>query len=234
METEYNKTIYEHTLNKLQNVLVYRDNGILTNNMGYLDGSLTLANIQDDITNKRMIRYEILKKFYEDLTSKFMSKKITNFKIYIDPKKIWNGTYLNFKLVIDDKMFTPLISNSSILIDYDDNDILKIILPYIKGLITLNEETSLLNNDFYESLLVNLVGGKKPIFSISGDGVNLIKYDPQTKNDEYQLKKLFNYYASHQNEILERVDVYDNVALLPYRTDLSKRKALSIYKRGIK
>ena len=123
METEYNKTIYEHTLNKLQNVLVYRDNGILTNNMGYLDGSLTLANIQDDITNKRMIRYEILKKFYEDLTSKFMSKKITNFKIYIDPKKIWNGTYLNFKLVIDDKMFTPLISNSSILIDYDDNDI---------------------------------------------------------------------------------------------------------------
>ena len=42
------------------------------------------------------------------------------------------------------------------------------------------------------------------------------------------------YFQEHYSEILSKVSVYNNESLDKYRTDLNKRKALAIYKRGIK
>lgn len=67
---------------------------------------------------------------------------------------------------------------------------------------------------------------------INGDGVSID--DEHSLKEKYLYDKLVNYYLLNKDDILRNIKVFNNEALDPYRTNLSKRKALSIYKRGIK
>ena len=225
-------TIYEIYKIKLNSAMKYEDYGSLSKNVGYLPGSITLKKINDEIENKRRLRYEVLKKFYDDTTNKLLSNKITGFKMIIDSRKIFVDDFLNFKLEKNDFVAYPKISATNILENsYNDsiNKCLEIIFPYIKGLYQVKKESNLLDNSFYDLLYVKLMGCFKQIFTISGDGVNIVK-NPELNKNEYE--ELNRFLETYKTKILNNIKIFDNEALEPYRTDLTKRKVLSIYKRG--
>ena len=93
--------VSENLTNRLDNILRYSDFGKLSENIGYLSGSLTLEKINQEITNKRQVRYAVLKQLYDDITNKLIKYHIQNFKIYLDPRQIYNEDYLNLQLVIN-------------------------------------------------------------------------------------------------------------------------------------
>lgn len=174
-----------------------------------------LKKLEKDIINKRKIRYSVIKSFYDDATNELIKHKINNFKLYVDSKEIFKESKLN------------------LVISYqgDKDSCREIITPYITKIENFRKVDSLLDNNFYHKLLFSFPGIYQPIFMINGDGV-LID-DEYILNEKYLYDKLVNYYLL-KDDILRNIKVFNNEALLPYQTDLSKRKALSIYERGIK
>ena len=170
----------------------------------------------NDIINKRKIRYSVIKAFYDDATNALIKHKINNFKLYVDPKEIFKESKLN------------------LVISYqgDKDSCKEIITPYITKIENFRKVDSLLDNNFYHKLLISFPGVYQPIFMINGDGVSID--DEHSLKEKYLYDKLVNYYLLNKDDILRNIKVFNNEALLPYQTDLSKRKALSIYKRGIK
>ena len=67
--------ISENLTNRLDNILTYDEFGKLSENTGYLSGILTLEKINRDINNKRQIRYVVLKRLYDNITSKLIAYK---------------------------------------------------------------------------------------------------------------------------------------------------------------
>lgn len=216
METYIKINKLDRYISMLKDMQENEGMAILLENVGYVHGELNLKKIENDIINKRKIRYSVIKTFYDDATNALIKHKINNFKLYVDPKEIFKESKLN------------------LVISYqgDKTSCLEIITPYITKIENFNKEDNLLDNDFYHKLLVSFPGVYQPIFMINGDGVAI--------DDEYSLKekhlydKLVNYYLLNKDDILRNTKVFNNESLNPYRTDLSKRKALSIYKRGIK
>ena len=106
---------------------------------------------------------------------------------------------------------------------------------YIEGLFRVleNEKTSnLLSSNFYDYLYL-LFSDYKEEFLINGEGARLSVYSSVFKNltDEEELDAL-KFFYDNRDLILERIFFNDNKILDNYRTSVSKRKALSIYKRG--
>ena len=136
--------------------------------------------------------------------------------MYVDPKEIFKESKLN------------------LVISYqgDKDSCKEIITPYITKIENFRKVDSLLDNNFYHKLLISFPGVYQPIFMINGDGVSID--DEHSLKEKYLYDKLVNYYLLNKDDILRNIKVFNNEALLPYQTDLSKRKALSIYKRGIK
>ena len=106
--------------------------------------------------------------------------------------------------------------------------------PYLKSLLDYKNTNSLLDNDFYNSLLVNLVGTRSISFKLNGDGISIVINNQRLSENKYVLMSLEKHFQEHYKEILSKISVYNNESLDKYRTDLNKRKALAIYKRGIK
>lgn len=227
------ETVYKNNKTKLRSIMKYGYYGSLSKNTGYIAGTITLKKIDDEIENKRKLRHEILKRFYDDITNKLLFKKITCFKMIVDSRRIWNNDFLNFKIEKNDFIAYPKVSIAGIEKSYNDdiNECLEIIFPFIKGMCQIHKEIDLLENNFYDSILVKLMGSLKPIFSISGDGISIV-HDDELKQSQYE--DLVRFLETYKYEILNNVSIFDNESLNPYRTDLTKRKALSIYKRGMK
>lgn len=216
METYIKINKFDRYISMLKDIKENEVIAILLENVGYIHGELNLKKIENDIINKRRIRYSVIKTFYDDATNALIKHKINNFKLYVDPKEIFKGTKLN------------------LVISYQgDKDFCReIITPYISKIENFKEEDNLLDNDFYHKLLVSFPGVYQPIFMINGDGVSID--DEHSLKEKHLYDKLVNYYLLNKDDILRNIKVFNNEALDPYRTNLSKRKALSIYKRGIK
>lgn len=214
METYIKINKLDGCISMLKDVIQKEKTAILLENIGYIHGEVSLSRIEREIIYKRKIRYNVIKNFYDDATKALINHKINNFKLYVDPKEIFIGSKLNL-----------VISSQG-----NKDSCIEIINPFISKLENFKKENSLLDNDFYHKLLVSFPGFHQSIFMINGDGVSI--------DDDYSIKEKFiydrlvSYYLSHKDDILKNIKVFDNEALEPYRTDLSKRKALSIYKRG--
>lgn len=236
MQTDEINVRSENLTNRLANILRYTDFGKLSENTGYLFGSLTLEKISHEIINKRQLRYAVLKQIYDDITNKLIHNHIQNFKIYLDPRQIYNGDYLNLQLVINNTTIEPFINQSGIQSHYNsyiDNS-LDLMFPYLRSLLNYRRINSLLDNDFYNDLLVNLAGTRSISFKLNGDGISIIINNQRLSENKYVITSLEKYFQEHYKEILSKISVYNNESLDKYRTDLNKRKALAIYKRGIK
>ncbi len=232
------KSKYDSIKSDLMNIIKYTNYATLSSKEDYEDGIINLKRLEEEIKNKRQIRYEILKALYEDITNKLLSKKITNFKIYIPSENIFIDKYLNITFEINDNLEKILINKNGI-IEYMSNDSkevlesLKMIIPFIRNFLKLTKEDSigsLLNNDFYDNLFVSLVGHNYRLLVINGNGINLIE-DSSLSNLE--TKNISEFYNDNKSEILKKVYIFNNTILNRYKTELSKRKVLSLYKRGI-
>lgn len=228
--------VSENLTNRLDSILRYSDFGKLSENTGYLSGSLTLEKINQEIVNKRQIRYAVLKQLYEDITNKLITYHIKNFQIYLDPRQIYNGDYLNLQLIINNVIIKPFINQTGVHSYYNSyiDGCLDLMFPYLKALLDYPKVNSLLDNDFYNDLLVNLVGTKLISFKLNGDGFSIIINNLRLADNKYVITSLEKHFQEHYEEILSKISVYNNESLDKYRTDLNKRKALAIYKRGIK
>lgn len=216
METYIKINKFDRYISMLKDIKENEAIAILLENIGYIHGEINLKKLENDIINKRKIRYSVIKAFYDDATNALIKHKINNFKLYVDPKEIFKESKLN------------------LVISYqgDKDSCKEIITPYITKIENFRKVDSLLDNNFYHKLLISFPGIYQPIFMINGDGV-LID-DEYILKEKYLYDKLVNYYLLNKDDILRNIKVFNNEALLPYQTDLSKRKALSIYKRGIK
>lgn len=216
METYIKINKFDRYISMLKDIKENEAIAILLENIGYIHGEINLKKLENDIINKRKIRYSVIKSFYDDATNELVKHKINNFKLYVDPKEIFKESKLN------------------LVISYqgDKDSCKEIITPYITKIENFRKVDSLLDNNFYHKLLISFPGIYQPIFMINGDGV-LID-DEYILKEKYLYDKLVNYYLLNKDDILRNIKVFNNEALLPYQTDLSKRKALSIYKRGIK
>lgn len=216
METYIKINKFDRYISMLKDIKENEAIAILLENIGYIHGEINLKKLENDIINKRKIRYSVIKAFYDDATNALIKHKINNFKLYVDPKEIFKGTKLN------------------LVISYqgDKDSCKEIITPYITKIENFRKVDSLLDNNFYHKLLISFPGVYQPIFMINGDGVSID--DEYILKEKYLYDKLVNYYLLNKDDILRNIKVFNNEALLPYQTDLSKRKALSIYKRGIK
>lgn len=216
METYIKTNKFDRYISMLKDIKENEVIAILLENIGYIHGEINLKKLENDIINKRKIRYSVIKAFYDDATNALIKHKINNFKLYVDPKEIFKESKLN------------------LVISYqgDKDSCKEIITPYITKIENFRKVDSLLDNNFYHKLLISFPGVYQPIFMINGDGVSID--DEHSLKEKYLYDKLVNYYLLNKDDILRNIKVFNNEALLPYQTDLSKRKALSIYKRGIK
>lgn len=216
METYIKINKFDRYISMLKDIKENEVIAILLENIGYIHGEINLKKLENDIINKRKIRYSVIKAFYDDATNALIKHKINNFKLYVDPKEIFKESKLN------------------LVISYqgDKDSCKEIITPYITKIENFRKVDSLLDNNFYHKLLISFPGVYQPIFMINGDGVSID--DEHSLKEKYLYDKLVNYYLLNKDDILRNIKVFNNEALLPYQTDLSKRKALSIYKRGIK
>lgn len=216
METYIKINKFDRYISMLKDIKENEAMAILLENIGYIHGEINLKKLENDIINKRKIRYSVIKAFYDDATNALIKHKINNFKLYVDPKEIFKESKLN------------------LVISYqgDKDSCKEIITPYITKIENFRKVDSLLDNNFYHKLLISFPGVYQPIFMINGDGVSID--DEHSLKEKYLYDKLVNYYLLNKDDILRNIKVFNNEALLPYQTDLSKRKALSIYKRGIK
>ncbi|MCI5701663.1 MAG: hypothetical protein MR266_02705 [Erysipelotrichaceae bacterium] len=216
METYIKINKFDRYISMLKDIKENEAIAILLENIGYIHGEINLKKLENDIINKRKIRYSVIKTFYDDATNELVKHKINNFKLYVDPKEIFKESKLN------------------LVISYqgDKDSCKEIITPYITKIENFRKVDSLLDNNFYHKLLISFPGVYQPIFMINGDGVSID--DEHSLKEKYLYDKLVNYYLLNKDDILRNIKVFNNEALLPYQTDLSKRKALSIYKRGIK
>ena len=216
METYIKINKFDRYISMLKDIKENEAIAILLENIGYIHGEINLKKLENDIINKRKIRYSVIKAFYDDATNALIKHKINNFKLFVDPKEIFKESKLN------------------LVISYqgDKDSCKEIITPYITKIENFRKVDSLLDNNFYHKLLISFPGVYQPIFMINGDGVSID--DEHSLKEKYLYDKLVNYYLLNKDDILRNIKVFNNEALLPYQTDLSKRKALSIYKRGIK
>lgn len=228
--------VSENLTNRLDNILRYSDFGKLSENIGYLSGSLTLEKINQEIVNKRQVRYAVLKQLYDDITNKLIKYHIQNFKIYLDPRQIYNEDYLNLQLVINNTTIKPFINQSGVQSHYNSyiDGTLDLMFPYLKSLLDYKNTNSLLDNDFYNDLLVNLAGTRLISLKLNGDGISIVINNQRLSENKYVITSLEKHFQEHYEEILSKISVYNNESLDKYRTNLNKRKALAIYKRGIK
>lgn len=202
-------------------------------------GLITLYELDLDILKMKLIRESILDKFKQDTLLTFKKYNLkSNAKISFNPNKLLSGSYLDLKLLVDNEEFNLLISKYRIE-KYDDykfvvDQKISQVFKYIEGLFRIleTEETkNLLLNDFYSIIDVDFYDYIER-FNINGNGITLSLYNSLLENLKLEDKiKALHYFYENYNEILKRVFVLNDLILDRYRTNISKRKALAIYKK---
>ena len=199
------------------------------------DETITLKKINSEIRKKRQLRLLILKSFRNDL-EKFIRRDDPS--ISFDERKLFENGYLAIDFLENDKVSHCLFQDdgniNSAFNFYSTNmtRVIENIKPYIRNIMDFEKETSLLGNNFYDYIYAIVSTSLSNFrFVISGDGVNISKSDllnASLTTDEYD--KIMHYFAYHYRRILEKILVYDDTSLDTYRTNLSKDKALAIYR----
>jgi len=204
------------------------------------EGLITLGSIDKEIMKMRLVRDFVLDKFTNDVAKtfeKYNSKD--NTMLEFNPKKLFQGSYLDLCLKQGMDEFDLLVSKNKIekvsvyspLLDEKISQIYK----YIEGLFRVleNLETAnLLSNNFYDFIRL-VIPDYEEEFLINGDGGRLSIYSPvfDLLNNDQQLDAL-KFFYDNKNLIFEKILFHDDKLLDNYRTNVSKRRALSIYKRG--
>lgn len=230
----------ENGKQNLDYIITYGTGGKLLREEEPKKGFKTLDEVRCDLENLLLIRESLLEIFKTDVL-----KKITKHGEKNDLKFPQGGIItmenLNLKLIIDGKSVNCLLSDSKIE-SMDTSDIkieerINKILPFVKSLLLLykdDETRNILANDIYNDLYVDIDNQINNLI-INNNGIILSDLSlEKLKLTNLEKVELIKYYYDNLKKILEKILILDDKILDNYRTDLSKRKVLSLYKRGIK
>lgn len=230
----------KYVINELNKVMIYGREGILINKLEEKKGFKTLEEVRSDLEKLKSIREELLNAFRNDSLREINSFKDKN-EIKFPRRGIITMNYLDLELFINSRRVSCLLSKNGIE-SINTND-LKIeekiskMLPFVKSLLDIYNNTdtrSILSNDIYNDLYVLFDSPIKELI-INNNGVILSDSSLSKLNLTLDEKiELIGYYYDNIKSILEKILVKDDIILDNYRTDLSKKKVLTYYKRGIK
>lgn len=199
------------------------------------DEEINLTRVNNWIKDLRYIRNYILDNFKQDAFNelkKFNNKTIGEEEnIDFDHRMLFlnNNLFLNIPTILGDT--STLVSKNGIvsasLITSELENKVEKLMPYIKNLLKLNEESNVLDNSFYQDLrLFNAL--EEANLVINGDGIFLPFRDYEMTNDK--LQELLSYYYTNSKILFDNIKVPNSKLLEQYRTNTSKQKALAIYK----
>ena len=233
------KEDYKTIIKQLDRMSYYGMQAILSDSLKFQNGMIPLAELNSKILTMSSIRNEILKKFYQDIKNELKKRKEVTISVSLDPRKLMVDDYLNLNINIGSDKINCLLSkdrviNSSCYIP-DLDMATSIIYPYVEGLfrlLDLEDTKNLLSNSFYQDLYVNIDCLLKRLV-INGNGVNVSLEDLDKLSLSTREKlEILSYYYENIKEILSKVLVFNDDILNRYKTEVTKRQALSIYRGG--
>jgi len=230
----------KEVISELNNIIFYGTEGILENNEGEKKGFKTLEEIRLDLENLKIIRETLLQNFKKDSLKAISSFKDKN-DIKFPRRGIIQMDYLDLQVLINNTRVNCLLSKKGIesinTIDKKIEERINKMLPYVKSLLNIYQDMetrSILANDIYNDLYVSLNGKIKELI-INNNGVILPDSSISKLNLTLDEKiELIAYYYDNLTNILEKILIKDDIILDNYRTNLSKKKVLTNYHRGIK
>ena len=202
----------------------------------YGKNELTLLRLNSQIDDLRSIRSCILENFRNDCNmtlDRLKGDKIeSNTKIDFDPKLLFLSNYLFLTVPTIMGDINCLLSEKGLENTTFDSDELRnkidMLLPYIKNLYNVKNNSNVLDNAFYEN--TKLYNNEyEHVLSINGDGI-VLPFKTYFDLDDNEKQDLLAYYYSNWDKILRNIVVNENEILDKYRTNLNKDKVLNYYK----
>lgn len=231
---EKNKIILD-----LNNIKTYTAYGVLNKHLETLEYLTNLSTLDKKIYQMKLVRCALLEKFKSDLEKTFRKYNSQDVRLEFNPKKLFQGNYLDLSLINKDESYNILISKNKIenaskyssLLDEKINQVYK----YIEALYRVFENSdtnNIVSNSFYETMHLTLSSYQEE-FLINGDGVRILPYNFvfNLLSEEEQLAAL-KFFYDNRIEVLEKIFLTDDKLLDNYRLNTSKRRVLSLYKRG--
>ena len=200
---------------------------------------ITLTRLNNQIQDLRTIRTYILENFKNDVKNEFdklIGSRIEEHKnIEFDPRMLFLPKYLFIKIPTMFGKTECLVSENGIESTSFDtvelNKKVKLILPYIKGILNVKNNSNILDNAFYEYLNIYNETEEK-VLVVNGDGI-VLPFREYQNLDISEYEDLLNYYYTNWNKILQNSIIPDSDSLDKFRTNVSSQKALALYK-GLK
>ena len=220
-------------LEKIKNGKMVRYNELTKENYSSF---VSLASIEKQLREVRWIRSLLLKKIYDDMNNQLDFKKgsrIDNtYKVSFNPTKLFLKDYLALTIpsILGDNecLFSKekMVSSTGFTKDLEEKS--NILLPFVKKIFEVKENSHLLDNSFYQEYPVLDLDNSK-VFSISGNGV-LLPFANYLDLENINLQKLLEYYYKNSEEILSQILIPNTHSLENYRKDIEKEKVFEIYK----
>ena len=226
--------LYIKDLERIKNGKIVRYNKNTEENYSSF---ISLASVRNEIIELRNIRFKLLNKFKNEVNSELDwnrgCKIDSSYKMSFIPTKLFLQNYLSLTIptilgdcecLFDENGLVG--TNGEITRDLIEK--VDIIMPYVKKLFVVKNNSIVLNNEFYKTYPV-LDDNNNPVFNINGDGIVL----PYKEYEEYRtqmMQEILAYYYQNIEEILKNVLIPNTEILNNYRKDISKEKILKLYK----
>lgn len=194
---------------------------------------VVLDKVQKEIKEFNNIRFTILREFRNDMNNELDRVKgckiDSTYRVELDANKLFLSDYLALTIptILGDNicLFNKdgfVKSNGEVTKDLLEK--IKIILPYIKKIYNVKENSNILNNAFYDNYPV-LNFKLEKILNINGNGI-LLPFNEY----EDDVQDLLYYYYTNQEEILKNIIIPNTSSLENYRLNTNKEKVLKLYK----
>ena len=199
---------------------------------------VSLSTVQNELSEFKNIRFDVLRKFQKDIDDELDWKKgskIEYNRVSFSPTSLFVKDYLALyianalgdSLCLFDK--DKMVSSSGF--SYELEEKCEIIQPFIKKLFNVKENSNVLDNSFYETYPIYDNDNSK-VLNISGDGIVLPFYE-YSDFDNKEVQELLGYYYSNYNDIIKKILIPNTDSLNNYKTNDNKEKVLKLYK-GVK
>ena len=198
---------------------------------------VSLSRIQNEINEFRNIRFDLLKKFQKDIDNELDFKKgskIDYNRVSFSPTSLFIEDYLALYIAnaLGDSLClfnkNGMVSTSGFGYELEEKS--EIILPFIKKLFNVKENSNVLDNSFYDTYPI--YDDNTKVLNINGDGITLPFYEYSDFENE-EVQELLGYYYSNYKDIIKNILIPNTEKLNNYKTNDNKEKVLKLYK-GVK
>ena len=226
--------LYIKDLERIKNGKIVRYN---ENTKEKYSSFISLANLSNEISELRKLRFDILQTFKEEVNKELDWLKgcriDDSYNISFNPCNLFLKDYLLISIPTilgqSDCLFNKeklVGANGEISRDLIVKS--QRIIPYVKKLYNIKEQSKLLDNNFYESYPVFDSNNEK-VFNINGDGITL-PFKEYPEFDDSTMQDILGYYYNNYFEILKNVLIPNTELLNTYRRDINREKVLKLYK----